>query len=749
MLKNDLHVGSPRSRVDGPAKVTGAATYAAEFTSPDLANAYIVESSIARGKITSIDTAASEAVPGVVRIFTHENRPKTAWFSYKYQDMVGPPGEPFRPLASDEVQYSGQPIALVVAESFDVARHAASLVRVAYEQHAHETDLSRARHDSYEPPKKRSGIAPPPKPRGDAVKAFGEAPVRVSAEYSIATEHHNPIEPHATTVIWDGGGKITVHDKTQGVQNSQAYVASVFGLSSDDVRVVAPYVGGGFGAGLRPQHQLFLAVMASLALERSVRLEMTRQQMFSHVHRPETINTLSLGAGEDGRLNSIQHHAVAATSQFEDHQEVVVNWSGLLYPAENVDLRYELAKLDTYSPGDMRAPGAPLGLFALESAMDELAVATGIDPVELRLRNYAERDENDDVPFSSKELRACYREGAAHFGWSKRSARPGSMREGRELIGWGMASGVWEANMMKTSVRAVFGADGRLAISCATSDIGTGTYTILTQIAADALGLSMDQVSVALGDSSLPASPVQGGSWTAASAGSAVMAACQSLREKLVKQAGKIEGSPLADATIDDVAFADGKIVLRTNAAKAVSLADAVSAGGDHQVEAEESAGPGLVGMMLPKSHSSYTHAAVFAEVRIDEDLGVLRVTRIVNAVAAGRILNPKTARSQIIGGVVWGIGMALHEETLTDHKLGRMMNHSLAEYHVPANADIHDIEVIFVEEHDDKTSPIGVKGLGEIGIVGTAAAIANAVHHATGKRMRSLPITIDKILAG
>lgn len=749
MLKNDLHVGSPRNRVDGPAKVMGTATYAAEFTATGLAHAYIVESGIARGRIKRIDAEAAEAVPGVVKVFTHENRPKTAWFSYKYQDMVGPPGEPFRPLASDEVQYSGQPIALVVAESFDVARHAASLVRVFYDQHPHETDLNRARKDSYEPPKKRSGIAPPPKPRGDAVRAFGQAPVRISAEYSIATEHHNPMEPHATTVIWDGEGKITVHDKTQGVQNSQAYVASVFGLSSGDVRVVAPYVGGGFGAGLRPQYQLFLAVMASLALERSVRLELTRQQMFTHVHRPETINTLSLGADENGKLQSIQHHAVAATSQFEDHQEVVVNWSGLLYPAENVDLRYELAKLDTYSPGDMRAPGAPLGLFALESAMDELAIATGVDPVELRLRNYAERDENDDVPFSSKELRSCYREGAERFGWSKRSPKPGSMRDGRELIGWGMASGVWEANMMKTSAKAVLGADGRLTISCATSDIGTGTYTILTQIAADALGLAMERVSVVLGDSSLPASPVQGGSWTAASAGSAVMATCQTLRKTLFKQASKIEGSPLTDAGIDDVAFAGGNIVMRTDATKSVSLADAIAAGRDHQVEAEESAGPGLVGMMMPKSHSSYTHAAVFAEVRIDEDLGVLRVTRIVNAVAAGRILNPKTARSQIIGGVVWGIGMALHEETLTDHKLGRMMNHSFAEYHVPANADIHDIEVIFVEELDDKTSPIGVKGLGEIGIVGTAAAIANAVHHATGKRLRSLPITIDKILAG
>ncbi len=748
MLKNDAHVGSPSNRVDGQAKVTGTATYAAEFTTPDLAHGYIVGSAIARGRITAIDTAAAEAVPGVIRVFTHENRPKTAWLSLKYKSIIGPPGSPFRPLYSGEIQFSGQPIVLVVAESFDVARHAASLVRIDYEQYPHETDLGRARDDSYVPPRRRLGIAPPPKPRGDAVKAFGEAPVRVSGEYKIAAEHHNPMEPHATTVIWEGKGKITVHDKTQGVQSSQGYVARVFGLSSDDVRVIAPYVGGAFGSGLRPQHQLFLAVMASLALGRSVRLELTRQQMFSHVHRPETVNTVSLGAGEDGKLRSIQHHAVAATSRFEDHQEIVVNWSGLLYPAENVDLRYELAKLDTSSPGDMRAPGAPLGVFAIESAMDELAIAAGIDPVELRLRNYAERDENDDKPFTSKELRACYRQGAERFGWSRRSPQPGSMREGRELIGWGMASGVWDANMMKTSARAVLGADGRLAISCATSDIGTGTYTILTQIAADAVGLAMEEVTVALGDSSLPASPVQGGSWTAASAGSAVAAACKSLCEKLFKQAGKIEGSPLAGAAIEDVVFTGGNIAMRADAARSVSLSDAVAASGG-QVEAEESAGPGLLGLMLPKSHSSYTHSAVFAEVRIDENLGVLRVTRIVSTVAAGRILNPKTARSQIIGGVVWGIGMALHEETLTDHRLGRIMNHSLAEYHVPAHADVHDIDVIFVEEHDDRTSPIGVKGLGEIGIVGTAAAIANAVHHATGKRIRSLPITIDKILAG
>lgn len=745
MFKNDPHIGSPRNRVDGPAKVTGSATYAAEFTAPDLCHGYIVGSAIPRGRIVSIDTAAAEAMPGVVRIFTHENRPRTAWFSYNYQDQVGPPGAPFRPLYSDEIQYSGQPIALVIATSFEAARDAAALVSVSYERDPHLTDLSQARRDSYEPPKKRSGIAPPPSPRGDAVSAFSDAPVKISAEYEIASEFHNPMEPHATTVVWEGSGRITVHDKTQGVQNSQAYVAAVFGLSSDDVRVISPYVGGGFGSGLRPQHQLFLAVMASLALERSVRVELTRQQMFSHVHRPETINALALGADRDGKLQSVQHLAIAATSQFEDHQENVVNWSGLLYQADNVTLRYELAKLDIYSPGDMRAPGAPLGLFALESAMDELAVETGIDPVELRLRNYAESDENDGKTFTSKELRACYREGADRFGWNKRDATPRSMRDGRELIGWGMASGCWEAGMMKTSARAVIAADGTLELACATSDIGTGTYTILSQIGAETLGLDMEAVVVKLADSTLPTSPVQGGSWTAASAGSAVMAACQDLTEQLFTLARKIEGSPLADAGLEDVSFSDGRIVLRSDPSRSVSLQDALAKSGKPHLVAEKTASPGLIDQMR---YASYTHSAVFAEVRVDEQLGQVRITRIVNAVAAGRILNPKTARSQVLGGVVWGIGMALHEEGLTDHRFGRIMNHNLAEYHVPANADIADIEVIFVEEHDDKASPIGVKGLGEIGIVGMAAAIANAIHHATGKRLRSLPITIDKVLA-
>ncbi|MBV1797085.1 xanthine dehydrogenase family protein molybdopterin-binding subunit [Siccirubricoccus sp. G192] len=743
MLK-EPHVGAPRSRVDGRAKVTGEAKYAAEFPAPGLAHGHVVSGAIARGRITGIDTTAACAVPGVLEVFTHENRPRTAWFDYKHRDEVAPPGSPFRPLYDETILYSGQPVALVVAEDSGTARHAASLVRVEYEAGAHETDLLRAREDAYVPPKRRSGISPPPKPRGDAVAALAEAPLRVEAEYRIATEHHNPMEMHATTVVWEGGGKLTVHDKIQGVLNSQGYICNVFGLSKEDVRVVSPFVGGAFGSGLRPQYQLFLAVMAALALKRSVRVVLTRDQMFTFSHRPETINQVALGAAADGMLRAIRHDAIGATSRFEDHQEVVVNWSGLLYHCDNVELGYKLAQLDIHTPADMRAPGAPLGVFALESAMDELADKAGIDPLELRLKNYAETDENEGKPYTSKELRAAYRLGAERFGWSRRSAAPRSMREGRELVGWGLASGVWEAQMQQTSARAVLTADGRLEVATATADIGTGTYTILAQIAADAFGLPMESVTVRIGDSSLPKSPIEGGSWTAASAGSAVQAACHAVRETLFRHARGAEGSPLGNADLDHVAFVDGRIVLAADPDRGIGLIEAMRAGGAERIEHEQTASPDKANQ---KRYSSYTHSAIFAEVRVDEELGVLRVTCIVTAVAAGKILNPKTARSQVIGGVVWGMGMALEEETLADHRLGRFMNHNLAEYHVPVNADVHDIDVIFVEEQDSRTSPIGVKGLGEIGIVGTAAAIANAIHHATGKRIRDLPITLDKLL--
>ncbi|GJE58353.1 xanthine dehydrogenase family protein molybdopterin-binding subunit [Methylobacterium trifolii] len=740
----DTFVGRPHSRVDGPAKATGLAKYAGEFNAPDLSHGYVVSSAIAKGRIVAIDTAAAEAVPGVIRVFTHENRPRTAWLDYNYQDAVAPPGSPFRPLYDDTIAYSGQPVALVVAEDFDTARHAATLVRVDYEAEAPETDPSKLLDLAYDPPKKRSGIKPPPKPWGDASAAYDAAPIKLREEYRLAVEHHNPMEPHASTVVYEGDGTYTVYDKIQGVSNSQGYLTGVFGLKKDDVRVMNPYLGGGFGAGLRPQYQLFLAMLAARELKRSVRVVLTRDQMFSFTYRPDALQTVSLGSDRDGALQSLRHDAVGATSRFEDYQEVVVNWSAVLYGCENVALSYKLAQVDTFSPGDMRAPGAVTGVFAIETAMDELAYATGLDPIALRLKNYSESDATaEGKPFGSKALKACFTQGADRFGWDRRNPEPRSMREGKELVGWGMATGVWESMMMQSSARAALTADGRLEVGNSTGDLGTGTYTILTQIAADTLGLTMEDVTTKLGDTRLAEAPVAGGSWTAASSGTAVMKACRNVGEQVFKLARQMEGSPLANVDFERVAFTDGRIEVAGDPGRSVSLVDAMRAAGVESVEATESAGPDTD---FNAKYEAYTHSAVFVEVKIDEELGQVRLTRVVSAIAAGKILNPKTARSQIIGGVVMGIGSALEEESMMDHRLGRFMNHNLGEYHVPVSADIHDIDVIFVDE-EDKANPLGVKGLGEIGIVGTAAAVANAVYHATGKRIRHLPITIDKIL--
>ncbi|HZF39758.1 MAG TPA: xanthine dehydrogenase family protein molybdopterin-binding subunit, partial [Blastocatellia bacterium] len=473
---------------------------------------------------------------------------------------------------------------------------------------------------------------------------------------------------------------------------------------------------------------------------------------FTFGHRPETLQKVSLGAAADGSLEALIHKAFAETSRFEDYTEAVVNWSGMLYRCDNARFEYKVAQLDVYTPIDMRAPGATWGLYALECAMDELAYKLGVDPLELRLKNYAEKNQNEDKPYSSKELRECYRQGAEKFGWARRNPEPRSMKgggkgggqDGDQLIGWGMATGVWEAAQLTAGAKAVLTADGKLNVSSATSDIGTGTYTIMTQIAAETLGLPLENVTFGLGDSSFSQAPVEGGSLTAATVGSAVKAVCDQAREKLFKLAQKVENSPLANARFEDVTFSDGRIGLGSDASKFVSITDAMRHGGVSGIEEETAASPDD---QKQSQYARNTHSAVFAEVKVDQDLGVIQVTRIVSAVAAGRILNPKTARSQVMGGIVWGIGVALEEESVMDQNFGRFINHNLAEYHVPVNADLHEIDVIFVEEKDSIVNPLGVKGLGEIGIVGVAAAIANAVFHATGKRIRGLPITLDKLL--
>jgi xanthine dehydrogenase YagR molybdenum-binding subunit len=739
------YIGTATSRIDGPAKVTGAAKYAGEFDTAGLAHASVVTSAIAKGRIARIDASEALSVAGVIDVLTHQNRPRMASADSAYKDDVAPEGSPFRPLYDDRIWFSGQPIALVVAEESEIARFAASLVRVEYDKEAHVTDVHRQRGAAFAlqaPANPAENPFAPPKPRGAAERAFAASELRHRSEYYVPIEHHNPMELYASTVTFEDGGKLTIYDKTQGVQNVQRYLCSVLGMEPDEVRVVSPFVGGAFGSGLRPQYNVVLAALAARALKRSVRLVLTRQQMYVLGYRPAMIQQIELGANTGGTLDAITHEAITVTSQYEDYYRQETGWSGLLYKSANARHTHKLARLDLATPCDMRAPSAAPGVYALECAMDELAVALKLDPLELRLRCYSDRDQHADRPYSSKSLRECYRQGAEAFGWDRRNPEPRSMRDDTELVGWGMATGVWEALQVPIAVRAVLTANGHAEVSCATSDIGTGTYTIMAQVAADMLGLPLDNVTIKLGDSTLPQSPVEGGSWIAASVSNGIATTAGAIRTELLRLAKQMPNSPLADATSDDVALADGKLVSKRDASRAVSLADAMRRGGVDRIEQEKSTTFADDG-----SHAHNTHSAVFAEVKVDQQLGVICVTRIVSAVAAGRILNTKTARSQILGGVVWGIGMALHEETLVDHNLGRIMNANIAEYHVPVNADVHDIEVIFVDEPDDIVNPLGIKGLGEIGIVGVAAAIANAIYHATGKRVRDLPITLDKLL--
>src|SRR5499427_7009710 len=676
------HIGTPLSRVDGRAKVTGAAKYAGEFNTKGLAYGSVVTSRIAKGRIARIDASEALGVDGVIDVLTHENRPRMASTDAAYKDEVAPEGSPFRPLYDERILFSGQPIALVVAEEWEIARFAASLIRVDYNEETAVTDLNRQRRKAVAAAKPGADMFAPPKRRGAAKPALAAAAVRHEGEYYVPIEHHNPMEPYASTVIWDGGGKLTVYDKTQGVQNVQRYLCGVFDMKPDDVRVMSPFMGGGFGSGLRPQFQAVLAVLAARALQRSVRVVLTRQQMYVLGYRPAMIQRIALGANAGGTLDAITHDAITVTSQYEDYYRQETGWSGLLYKSDNARYAHKLAHLDLATSCDMRCPSAATALFALESAMDELAVALKLDPLELRLRCYSDRDQHENRPFNSKALRECYRQGAEAFGWDKRNPEPRSMRDTGDLVGWGMATGIWDALQEPITVRITLSANGHAEVACATSDIGTGTYTIMAQVAADMLGLPLDNISVKIGDSSLPQSPVEGGSWIATSVANGIATTADAIRDDLLRLAKRIPNSPLADAASDDVALVDGKLASKRDSTRFVSIADAMRQGGVDRIELEKTTEPAP-----DPSRAHNTHSAVFAEVKVDEQLDVIRVTRVVSAVAAGRILNTKTARSQIIGGVVWGIGMALHEETLIDHRLGRIINANIADYHVPVNA--------------------------------------------------------------
>ncbi|MFB9241867.1 xanthine dehydrogenase family protein molybdopterin-binding subunit [Massilia antarctica] len=738
-------IGMAVSRVDGRDKVTGRARYAAEHPAEALLYGVVVSGTITKGRIAAIDAGRALAVPGVIEVITHQNRPRIRSFDLFYKDMTAPGGSPFRPLYDDRIHSSGQPVALVVADTFEAARHAASLVDIAYEAEPHETCLLDHLERSHKPSRLKAGYTPPPEPKGFADEVWDKALVTMEGEYYSAVEHHNPLEMFASTVVRGLDGHLTIYDKTQSSQNSRWYVSHVFGLSKDKVTVRNPYVGGAFGSGLRPQYQLALAVMAALKLERSVRVVLTRQQMFSFGHRPETVQKVRLGARPDGTLTAIIHEALAETSRNEDYVEAVVNWSGQLYACEHIRLGYKLVALDRFSPIDMRAPGAAHGVHALEVAMDELSYELKMDPLALRLKNYADLDPTEGLPYSTKELRACYEQGAQRFGWHRRPGAVRSMREGHELIGWGMATGMWDAMQMFARASAVLHADGKLVVSSAATDIGTGTYTAMCIIAADTMGMPLERVRFQLGDSTLPVAPVEGGSSHVATVGSAVQGVCEKLQKSLFKLARTMPDSPFAKARFEDAEFAGGTLRLRAQPSHALALAAIVAFDGAGRLEEKY--------MMLPnvlkqKNYLRATHSAVFVEVRVDEAFGTVRVTRVVSAIAAGRIINAKAARSQIIGGVVWGIGQALHEASQSDDRIGRFMNHNLGEYHVSVNADIHEIDVVFVQEDDRIVSRLGAKGVGEIGQVGVAAAVCNAIYHATGRRVRSTPMTPDKVMA-
>nr|WP_314498806.1 xanthine dehydrogenase family protein molybdopterin-binding subunit [uncultured Chryseobacterium sp.] len=745
-MKNIPSVGTAVSRLEGELKVTGSAKYAGEYDAPDLLYGYVVNSSITKGKIKAIDTSEIKKLEGVIEVFTHDNRPSTAWFDFQYADMDAPPGTVFKPLKDNEIRYNGQPVALVVAETFEMARYAATKLDIVYEKESFETDLKSNLEKARDPKKGLASMLkpPPPKPTGDFEKEYANSFVQMESHFGHGTEHHNPMEMYASTVIYEGKDKLKIYDKTQGTINSQMYVANVFGLKMKNVQIIAPFVGGGFGSGLRPQHQLFMAVMASLALKRNVRVTLDRAQMYMIGHRPPTLQHTKFGADKNGKVNAIYHKATGETSQFEDYVEIVVNWANMLYPAENTLLEHEIVPLDVYSPLDMRAPGGSTGMHAVEVTMDEIAHQLNIDPVELRLINYSETDKSSDKEFSSKELRNCYLQGAEKFGWDQRNPEPRSMKRGNKFVGYGMATGMWDANRLFGRAEAIMTPDGKVEIKSAVTDIGTGTLTIMTQIAADELGLPMEDITFSYADSKMPFAPIQGGSFTTATVGPAVQNACQALNKKLFKIAKGMKDSVFSEYKMKDVMFSNNFIMLKNNPEIKVPVSEIFNANGDKSVKTTNSAMPNP---LTYGKKARAVHSAVFVEVEVDEELGIIEVKRAVTAVAAGKIINPKTAESQVLGGMIWGISKALHEETILDHELGRYMNANLGEYHIPVHADIHDLEVLFVEENDQFVNDLGVKGVGEIGGVGMPPAITNAIFHATGKRIYDLPIHFDQLL--
>ena len=722
-------MGKPVDRVEGRLKVMGKAPYAHEIMEGGTAAAhgYIVQATISKGSISAMNTSAAERAPGVLLVMTHLNAPKQApWGPIELPDRYA---RSIPQLSSNKVQYYGQPVAYVVANTFEQARSASKLISIAYAQVAGEHDMQNPKLQA----ELQTTFFGEPLVNGsktDFEKAFAASSVTIDGNYTTPAHAAAPMEPPATLAYWEGS-KLIVHCSAQLINSAQQGVASTLQVPLGNVRLVSRYIGGGFGSKLPIYGDVILTALAARELRRPVKTAMTRQQMF-HVtsHRSNTVQRLRLGASSDGKLAAVGHEAWSNGASYDNFFEPSALQTRLLYAAPERYTPHYLTKLDLPVSDSTRAPGEAVGMIAIEVAMDELAEKLKLDPIELRLRNEPAKDVDKNVPFSSRNLVACMKDGAARFGWSQRSAIPAQKREGRWLIGMGMAAGIRSNVMMPSKCDVALNRDGILIVKMAMTDIGTGSYTVLTQIAAEMMGLPIERVRMELGDSDFPATPGSGGSWGAASSGSGLFDACTNLRAKLAEKMG----INVADAT-----FANGSL---SGAGKTETLG---ALAGTLGMQASGEIKPGA----MAKQFSQQGYGAHFAEAAVNIDTGEIRVRRLLGVFAAGRILNEKTAKSQISGAMIWGVGSALHEDAVIDKRDGHFVNHDLAEYHMPSHADIPKIDVFFLNEIDDKTNPLKIKGVGELGICGSGAAVANAVYNATGVRVRDFPITLDKVRAG
>jgi xanthine dehydrogenase YagR molybdenum-binding subunit len=713
----DSIVGQPLDRVDGRLKVTGGAVYAYEVArAPDCLYGVLVQATIARGQVTKIDSAAALASPGVVLVLTHENA---------FSQGKGPVSKAHPVLNGPAVDYYGQPVALVVAGTFEEARAGAYLVRVTYDETPGQYSLA-ANLDQARVP--RAGGAE--SAVGDFAGAFEAAPVRLDVTYTTPLESHAMMEPHATLAMWQGDNLI-LHTSNQMLNRGRASVAHTLRMSPDNVRLISPFIGGGFGSKLGVNADAILAAMAAKQLKHPVKVALTRQQIFNvTTHRSDTIQRLRLGTDETGRILAIGHDSYSGNLRSEGQYEAAADQTRTLYAGANRLTRHRLVPLDAPVASAMRAPGEAVGLLALECAMDELACGLGIDPIELRLRNEPPEDPERHIPYSSRHIVECYHAGATRFGWGARNPHPGQVRQGQWLIGMGMAAATRGNTLVPSKASVRLGPDGVAVVKMAMTDIGTGSYTILTQIAAEMLGLPPGRVRMELGDTDYPEAAGSGGSFGATSTGSALFVACDNLRGKLAQLAGM---DPTA------AQFERGQI---TANGRSVSLVSLVGSGG---VEAKGEIKPGD----MNRKYSQQSYGAQFAEVAVDADTGEVRLRRMLGVFTAGRILNEKTARSQAIGGMIFGVGAALEEQLALDPRFGGYyVNHDLAEYHVPVHADLPFVDAMFLPELDDRANPLKAKGVGELGICGAGAAIANAVYNACGARIRDYPLTLDKVLA-